>query len=131
MCLDCTTITPKMMMRSLLENKFGPRCFWSYIYHSALVLAQHPTAEIVTTEAFILETNNCRSCALSMRADMLEVGAALRREINKVVERVSLLLYLRSHVCDVHWCMLIPGRFPYPRLFPWDWRVAPLPLQID
>lgn len=129
-CLDCTTITFKMLMRSLLEKKSGPRCFWRYLYHSALVLAQHPTAEIVTTEAFILDINDCYSCPRSMRADMLEVGAALRREINKVVRRVSLIL---SYICDVQvqWCMLIPGRLPYPRLFPWNRRVASLPLQID
>ena len=130
-CALIVRLTSKMMLRSLLEDNFGPRCFWSYLYHSALVLAQHPTAEIVTTEAFILKANDCYSCARYMRADMLEVGTALRREINKVVKQVSLLLYPWSHVCDVHRCMLIPGRFPYPSLFPWDRRVAPLPQQID
>ena len=87
-----------MIMRGLLETplEYGPRCFWSYLYHSSLVLAQYPTAEIVTTEAFILKTNDCYYCARPMRADMLEVGAVLRREINKVVERVSILLYPMS-----------------------------------
>ena len=75
-----------------LARKSGPRCLWNYLYRSALVLAHHPTAE-VTTEAFILKTNDCHSCAQSMRGDMLEVGAVLGREIKNAIERVSLSLH--------------------------------------
>ena len=46
---------------------------------------------------------------------MLEVGAALRREINKVVRRVSILLYPLSHDSDVQWCVPIPWQVPLPK----------------
>jgi hypothetical protein len=114
------------------EQKFGPRCLWNYLYRSALVLAHHPTAAIAA-EDFVLKSNNCRtgSCAKSMRGDMIEIGVVLGREIENAVKRVSLSLYYPlSHVSDVQWCMLIPCRFPYPRLSPWD-RVPLLPPQID
>jgi len=68
---------------------YGLRCLWSYLYRSAPVLAHHPTAAEVTTEAFILRTNDC-SCAKSFRGDLLEVGVVLRREIEKAIKRVPL-----------------------------------------
>ena len=96
-------------------RKSGPRCLWNYLYRSALVLAHHPTAEAVTTEVFILKTNDCHSCAQSMRGDMLEVGVVLGREIKNAIERVSLSLYSLSQVCDVQWCMHIFWKVPLPK----------------
>jgi hypothetical protein len=113
-----------------LSRRQGPRCLWSYLYRSALVLAHHPTAEAVTTKAFVLEGNDCPSCAHYMQGSILEISEGLGKAIKNAVEQVSLSLYPLSHVCDVQWYMLLRGRFPYPRLFPWD-RVAPLPPRID
>lgn len=104
----------KMFIRNTIRPTVA-RCLWSYLCHAALILAQHPTAEIVTTETFILKSNDCHSCARPIRADMLEVGAALRREINKAVNRVSILLYPLFHDCDVQWCALIPWQVPLPK----------------
>jgi hypothetical protein len=104
----------------LLERRSGPRCLWNYLYCSALVLAHHPTAEVITTEAFVLKSNDCYACSLSARGDMLEIGMALGREIKNAVEQVSLPLYPLSHVGDVQCCMLIRGRFRYLGLSPWD-----------
>ena len=81
-----------------LDKKFGPRCLWNYLYRSALVLAHHPTAEAVTTEDFVLKTNDCHSCAQSMKGDMLGISLILGGEIKKAIERVSFSLYLLSHV---------------------------------
>ena len=107
------------MTRGLLERKFGSRSLWSYLYRSILVLVHQPAAEEVTTEAFILKTNDCQSCSQPMRGDLLEVGVALRREINNAIERVSLSRDPLSHdVCDVQGYMLIRGtRFRYLRVF--------------
>jgi hypothetical protein len=116
--------------RRLPERRFSPRCLWNYLHRSAVVLAHHPTAQEITTEAFVLKDNHCSMCAQDMRGYMLGLSAVLGREINKAVEQVSLSLYPLSHVCDVQWRMLIHGRFPYPRLFPWD-RVAPTALHIE
>ena len=115
------------------RQRSGPRCLWNYLYRSALILAHHPTAPIAT-EDFVLKSNNCRSgsCAQSMRGDMIEIGVVLGREVEKAVKRVSLSPHPLpvSYVSDIQWCMLISGRFPYPRLFPWG-RVLLLPPQID
>ena len=73
---------------------------WKYLCRSALILAHHPSAEAITTEAFVLKTNDCPTCAQSLREDMQEVGVILRREVKKVVERVSLSPYPLSYVCD-------------------------------
>jgi hypothetical protein len=66
----------------------GPRWLWNYLYRSALVLAHHPTTDEISTEDFVLKTNDCRSCPPS-RLDMLEIGVVLRREISNAVKRVS------------------------------------------
>ena len=73
---------------------------WKYLCRSALILAHHPSAEAITTEAFVLKTNDCPTCAQSLRGDMQEVGVILRRAVMKAVERVSLSLYPLSHVYD-------------------------------
>jgi hypothetical protein len=83
-----------------LERKSGPRCLWSYLYRSALVLAHHPTAEAVTSEDFVLKANDCRWCA-SMQGDMmLGVSTVLGKEIKKAIGRVGLSQYMPvlSHV---------------------------------
>jgi hypothetical protein len=86
------------------ERRSGPRCLWNYLYRSALVLAHHPTAGSVTTEAFVLKSNDCSSCAQYMRGDMLEIGAVLGREIKNAVQRVSLS---PCHVCNA--CSYVAG----------------------
>jgi hypothetical protein len=103
-----------------LSKRSGPRCLWNYLYRSALILAHHPTAEAITMEDFVLKSIDCPYCAQSMQTRMLEISVGLGREIKNVVERVSSSLHLLSHVRDVQWCILLRGRFPYPRLFPWD-----------
>lgn len=113
-----------------LFKRVGPRCLWNFLYRSAPVLAHHPTAEAITKEDFVLKSIDCPMCTQFMRGRILEISVGLGREVKNVVERVSLSLHLLSHVCDVQWCILLRGRFPYPRPFPWDW-VAPLPLQFD
>ena len=100
-----------------LKRSLGPRCLWNYLYRSALVLARHPSADAVTTEAFVLQTNDCNSCAQDMRLHILEISVVLGREIRNAIKQVSLSVYRLSHVCDVQWCMLTRGRFPYQGLF--------------
>jgi hypothetical protein len=114
----------------LPKRRSGPRCLWNYLHRSAVVLAHHPTAEAITTEAFVLGSNDCHACPQYSQRHMLEVSAVLGGEIKKAVQQVSLSPYPLSHVCDVQWYMLIRGRFRYLRLFPWD-QVAPIPIQID
>ena len=99
--------------------RHGPRCLWNYLYRSALVLAHHPTAEAVTKEAFVQNTNDCTnaSCVQDMRGHMLDISVVLGREIKKTIQRVSLSLCPLSRVWDVQWCVLIRGRFPYPGLW--------------
>ena len=75
------------------EIRTAPRCVWNYLHRSAVVLAHHPSAEEVTTESFVLKANTCYSCSKYMRGQMLEFSGVLRKEIKKVVEKVSLSLY--------------------------------------
>ena len=98
--LDYTTITEDND-EVVLEKKSGPRCLWSYLYRSAFVLAHHPNAKEISTEDFVLKTNDCISCFQHIRGDMLDLSVVLRREVNNAVEQVSLSLYPLSHVCDV------------------------------
>jgi hypothetical protein len=81
-----------------LVRQNGPQCLWNYLFRSALVLAHHPTAEAVTTEAFVLKANDCTSCAKKSGVPMLEMSKVLKREIQKTVDRVSLPLYLLSRL---------------------------------
>jgi BTB/POZ domain len=111
----------------------GPRCLWNYLYRSALVLVHHPTAEAITKEVFVQNTNDCTNttCVQDLRGHMLEISVVLGREIKKAIQRVSLSPCPLSRACDVQWCTLIRGRFPYPG--PWTLstglnRVLPLPL---
>ena len=80
-----------------LIRSFGPRCLWNYLYRSVLVLAHHPSADAVTTEAFVLKTNDCPSCAQDMRLQILEISVVLGREIRNAIKQVSLSVYPLSH----------------------------------
>jgi BTB/POZ domain len=93
--------------RSLMRS-FGPRCLWNYLYRSALVLAHHPSADAVTTEAFVLQTNDCSSCVQDMRVHILEISVVLGREIRNTVKQVSLSQYPLSRSCDVQWYIQVP-----------------------
>jgi len=75
---------------ALPRRRYGPLCLWSYLYRSALVLARHPTAEVVTTEDFVLKGHDCPSCPSYMRRHMLEVSGTFEREIKKAVGKVPL-----------------------------------------
>lgn len=70
-----------------------PRCVWNYLDRSALLLARRPGVEAITAEDFVLESNDCDSCKLYMRAQLLEFSAVLGKEIKRVVEQVSLLYH--------------------------------------
>ena len=102
-----TCWTRELIAHTERTRRSGPLCLWDYLYRSALVLAHHPTAEQITTEAFVLKTNDCYACASSIRKDMLEVSVVLKKEIENAMERVSLCLQCsvmrahRTHICQV------------------------------
>jgi hypothetical protein len=119
-CSSCYVPDPQP---SDQRRRSGPRWLWNYLYRSALVLAHQPTAEIITTEEFVLKNCDCPSLQCvnnNVRARITEISAGLRKELKNAVEQVSLSLCLLSRVCDIQWYVLLRGRFPYPRLFLWD-----------
>ena len=69
----------------------APRCVWNYLHRSALVLAHYPSIKAITTESFVLKSNDCKSCNQYMRGQMLEFSVVLGKEIEKIVERVSFI----------------------------------------
>src|SRR5260370_9632223 len=71
------------------QSVLRPLCLWNYFHRSALVLAQHPTPEAITTEEFVLKTNDCPTCAPHVRAYMLEISVILGREIKKAIKQVN------------------------------------------
>ncbi|KAH9967374.1 hypothetical protein BC827DRAFT_1173725 [Russula dissimulans] len=91
-CSSCST--PDFMDQtsdSYGRRTYGPRCLWSYLRRSALVLARHPTAEAVTTEDFVLRVNECSSCSTwDTRRHMLDISDGFGREIEKAVKWVPL-----------------------------------------
>jgi hypothetical protein len=68
------------------EGRFRPQCsrkhLRNYLYRSAIVLAHHPTAQAITTEAFVLKDNNCPECAEDLPGHVIRLSAVLGREIN-------------------------------------------------
>lgn len=88
--------------RELSERKSGPLCVWNYFHRSALVLAHHPTPEAITTEAFVLEANDC-ACARFLRVYMIELSAIFGREIKNTILQVSLLSY---YCCPCSYIMM-------------------------
>jgi len=80
--------------KELSGRRSGPLCVWNYFHRSALVLAHHPTPEAITTkEAFVLQTNDCPTCAPFVRAYMIELSVVFGREIKNAIVRVGLLSY--------------------------------------
>jgi len=92
LCSSCTTqdYNDKPETSNLYGRIYGPLCLWNYLYRATLVLARHPTAKAVTTEEFILTSNDCPSCSEGTRRRMLELSVVFGREIQKAVERVPL-----------------------------------------
>ncbi|KAI0255769.1 hypothetical protein BJV78DRAFT_1173189 [Lactifluus subvellereus] len=76
-------------------KRYGPRCVWNYLHRSALVLARHPTAEAVATEAFLMVSLDCPNCPSGTRKDMLEFIEIFATEIENAVEGVPLPNSLR------------------------------------
>jgi len=74
----------------------GPRCLWSYLKRSAIILSYRPTAEAVTTEDFVLGEIDCVSCSSSTPVYMLGFRELFGTEIKKAVEQVPLPEALRS-----------------------------------
>ena len=136
-CQACSMQELRTQTSNTSSKRYGPRSLWNYLYCSALLLSHHPTAEEITTKDFVLKTNKCNSCSHTIRKDLLEVSDLLWREVKNAVKRVSLSLiiaYPLSHVCDIQWrtlIVLIPRRYPYPRLFLWSQILPPPPLPID
>ena len=127
-CNSCSTasmphisIPPEGDDMGSLVRSFGPRCLWNYLYRVVLVLAHHPSAEAVTTEAFVLKTNDCPSCAQDMRLHILEISAVLGREIMNTIKQVSLsaVPYLRCPMVHAYtWQVPLPRGVSVDRVEP-------------
>ena len=93
-------------------GRTSPRCMWNYLHRSAIILAHHPSAEAVTTEAFVLRSNGCSACTQHMQGHVLELSVALGGEIKRAVERVRLssrCLCLRCSMMHSHvWQVPLP-----------------------
>ena len=88
---------------------------WDYLHRSSLALVHHPTPEAVTAQDFVLRFDDCQSCPYDVRVYMLLLSVVLGGKVKKVIERVSLSLYLPlCSVCDVQWCMFIFCDFQVP-----------------
>ena len=78
--------------KELSERKSGPLCLWNYFHRSAIVLAHHPTPEAIITEAFVLQANDCPTCARYLRTYMIELSLAFGRAIKSATMQVRLVL---------------------------------------
>jgi len=79
--------------KELSEKKLGSLCVWNYFHRSALCLAHHPTPKKVTAETFVLQTNDCPTCAPFVRVYMIELSLVFGREIKNAIAKVNLLSY--------------------------------------
>lgn len=79
-------------------KRYGPLCLWNYLHRSALILARHPSAKAISAEDFVMKGCDCPSCPSDTRLHILEFRLVFVREIEKAVERVSVLLYPLLHV---------------------------------
>ena len=70
-------------------TRYGPRYLWNYLQRSALVLAHHPNADVVTAEAFVLKDMDCSICSTNKRREMLDCGRAFAAEIRRAIEQVG------------------------------------------
>jgi len=89
-CSACTTQDFTDQTYNPYGRIYGPLCLWNYLHRATLVLACHPTAEVVTMKRFVLQSKDCSLCADDMRRRMLELSVVFEREIKKAVERVPL-----------------------------------------
>lgn len=87
-CRSC--LTPDFVNQTSSERRSGPLCVWNYFHRSALVLAHHPTPEVITTETFVLQTNDCLTCAPFVRAYLIELSVVFGREIENAIDQVPL-----------------------------------------
>ena len=104
MSLDSITCNFEDYDMELLERRSGslsgPLCVWNYFHRSALVLAHHPTPEAISTEAFVLQANDCAGCARVLRVYMIELSLVFGREINNAIMRVSLVVLSYRYPCS-------------------------------
>ena len=111
MGLDSITVNSEGDDNELSERRSGPLCVWNYFHRSALVLVHHPTPDEVTIEDFVLQANDCPSCAPFLRAYMIELSVTFGREIEDAIGTVSLLSYRCPCSCIIAVGSLTQGSF--------------------
>ena len=89
----------------------GPRCLWNYLFRSSSVLAHHPANAEITTEAFVLESNNCQACAESVQGEMIQISVILGKMVKQAIEQVSSSFYLLSMFNSA--CSYVTGSLTY------------------
>ncbi|KAI0255774.1 hypothetical protein BJV78DRAFT_1279015 [Lactifluus subvellereus] len=82
--------TSRSSLVSAMGTNYGPRCLWSYLNRSFLVLAQHPAAEAVTTEEFVLKSFDCVRCPSGTLRDLLEFSQIFGAEVENALKEVPL-----------------------------------------
>jgi hypothetical protein len=85
------TVTLKDNDKGFSGRRYGPLCVWNYFHRSAIVLAHHPTLLAIVDEDFVLQTNDCPTCAF-VGPYLIEI-LAFWGEIGDAIEQVSLLSY--------------------------------------
>jgi BTB/POZ domain len=95
------SFAPFSIQASKRQTRFGPRCLWNYLHHSASVLVHHPTAKAVTTEDSVLKFFDCSNCPPGTRGDLLEFSRIFATEIKKAIGRVSVLAVVPCWRCSV------------------------------
>ena len=93
------------------QSEYGPRCLWSYLHRSSLVLAQHPAAEAVTTVEFVLKSFDCFNCPSGTLRDLLEVSRVFGAEVKNALEQVSVLIWPRCR-CSIKYAHI--SQVPLP-----------------
>jgi hypothetical protein len=90
-CIKEDTLHDPTLLRlpNVSPPKCAPRCLWSYLHRSALLLAHHPSVEAITKPTFVFQNMNCRHCSHDRRADLLDFSQLLATEVQKVIEKVT------------------------------------------
>jgi BTB/POZ domain len=89
-CIKEDTLHDPTLLRlpNVSPPKSAPRCLWSYLHRSALLLAHHPSVEAITKPTFVFQNMNCRHCSHDRRADLLDFSQLMAAEVQKAIEKV-------------------------------------------
>jgi BTB/POZ domain len=89
-CAECIVEDILNDTTSSRNQRRAPRCLWSYLHRSSLLLVHHPSVGAIKERSFVLKNMKCNACSKKFQRGMLDFSSLFATEVKKAIEKVPL-----------------------------------------